>query len=368
MFVGLMSGTSMDGVDFVLAEFRRRRCRIIKAGTSRYPAALARRLVRTVTAPDSVSLKDLGQLDVAIARAFARAVQQSLPRGIDVTSIRAVGSHGQTVFHQPSGRDRFSMQLGDPATIAEITGIPVVADFRQADMALGGQGAPLAPAFHQWIFSRPGRSRAVVNIGGIANITVLPDKSAPSGFDTGPGNTLLDAWHEKHRDRPFDRQGRWAAGGRVIGALLADMGRDPYFRKRPPKSTGREYFNLDWLNTYMKTLGKKPKPVDVQATLAQLTAQQIARAVSKAQASEVALCGGGVHNDDLVSRIRALLGSVPVVDTGAWGVNPDWVEAAAFAWLARARIRREPGNIPETTGARAAALLGGLYLPSNHLM
>jgi anhydro-N-acetylmuramic acid kinase len=283
---------------------------------------------------------------------------------VERDAVRAIGHHGQTIFHEPTGKEPFTMQIGDPNVVAANTGICTVADFRRLDMALGGQGAPLVPAFHAWCFGVPEESRAVVNIGGIANITALQPNHAATGFDTGPGNTLLDLWVRRHRGENFDRNGAWAASGKVSEALLADLLKEPYFSVPPPKSTGRELFNMPWLDARLSR-HSAAAPADVQATLAELTAATIVTGVERAlrECRRLIVCGGGAHNADLMARLRRLSG-IGVDTTAAFGIAPDWVEGAAFAWLARARLRNEPGNVPSVTGARRLATLGGVYLSS----
>ena len=275
----------------------------------------------------------------------------------------AIGSHGQTLRHEPYSEAPFTLQIGNPGIIAAGTGITTVADFRSADIALGGQGAPLAPAFHEWLLREPGALRAVVNIGGIANVTILPPgDGATTGFDTGPGNTLLDAWCREHRGQSFDESGAWAADGNVDQALLERLLGDPYFSAAPPKSTGFEYFNLGWLDA--AGVDNIP-PVDVQATLAALTARTIGDAIRDAASDrcEVFVCGGGVHNDELMRLLAEELPGCRVQSTGAAGLDPDWVEAVAFAWLAKRRLASETGSLASVTGANRDSILGVIHEP-----
>ena len=362
LFIGLMSGTSMDGIDAVLVDFADTSCTLRHAHSAAYPADLAARLQAIGSDPNTATLDELGALDVRVAHAFANAVQELLTSaGANPADITAVGSHGQTVLHRPDGDTPFSLQLGEPGTLAARTGLTVVADFRNADIALGGQGAPLVPAFHRWAFGQQGEYRAVVNVGGIANVTLLDPHGATTGFDTGPGNVLLDQWCREHRQKTYDTDGEWAAGGTVQPALLRQLSDDPYFARAAPKSTGSDYFNLNWLLEQLRMFGHMPDPADVQATLCELTAVTIAAAVPDSYA--VAICGGGAANRDLMQRLGRLLQPRNVVPTSAWGVDPEWVEAVAFAWLARQRLRGEPSNVPSVTGARAAISLGGVFLP-----
>ncbi|MFQ5634522.1 MAG: anhydro-N-acetylmuramic acid kinase [Gammaproteobacteria bacterium] len=362
LFIGLMSGTSMDGIDAALVEFPGASCNVIGTSSHPYPDDLTDRLRRVVSAPEAVDLHEIGALHTRVAHAFADAASALLSAtGAPASRIAAIGSHGQTVLHRPDGDQPFSLQLGDAAALAARLGIPVVADVRAADIALGGQGAPLTPAFHRWAFADPGQLRAVVNIGGIANVTRLDPRGDTAGYDTGPGNVLLDQWCRRHCEAAFDADGDWAAGGTVDDALLSCLRGDAYFARMPPKSTGTDYFNLAWLESHLARLARAPAPRDVQATLSELTARTIASELDDAQAT--AVCGGGAFNADLMRRLAKLLHPRRVTPTSSWGIDPEWVEAVAFAWLARQRLRGEPTNIPSVTGARAAVSLGGIFLP-----
>jgi anhydro-N-acetylmuramic acid kinase len=365
LYIGLMSGTSMDGIDAALVQIDDQSCTIRATASPAYPDALRRRLEQMIARPDEAGLTDFGALHIGVARAFATAVADLLKSsGASPADITAVGSHGQTVFHHPEAKAPFSIQLGDPGTLAALSGITVVADFRTADMALGGQGAPLAPAFHRWAFGTPGTDRAVVNIGGIANITILHADGSTTGFDTGPGNGLMDLWCNRHRSKPFDERGQWAASGSVDKNLLKQMRDDPYFQLPAPKSTGREYFNANWLDDQLGWYPSSPAAEDVQATLGELTASEIAASVASVPTcTDVAVCGGGAHNEDLMQRLRNELPACAVETTDRWGVDPSWVEAAAFAWLARQRLLGKPSNLPDVTGASSRVSLGGVFLP-----
>jgi len=364
-YIGLMSGTSMDGIDAALVEFNGTTCSIAQTHSGPWPDNLLQRLQQIAMRPDQVTLNAIGSLHHEVGREFANTALALLGAAdLPPLSITAIGSHGQTIRHAPDDRAPFSMQLGDPGTIAVETGIPVVADFRNADLALGGQGAPLVPAFHRWVFGCENEDRAVVNIGGIANITILHASGRTTGFDTGPGNTLLNRWIATHRDQPYDRAGTWAAGGCVNGKLLGALVDDDYFSRPPPKSTGPEYFNLPWLQRSLDNLPEPPTPQDVQSTLSELTALQIANAVSALPAlRQVAVCGGGAANRDLMSRLRRMLPNCRIRTTADWGIGPQWVESAAFAWLARQRLHGLASNLPSVTGAAASISLGGIYLP-----
>ncbi len=363
LFVGLMSGTSMDAIDAVLVEFDDANCSLRASHSAPYDPSLGRRLRALASAPDTATLDDLGSLDVRVARAFAEATTALMNKaGIGPREIMAIGSHGQTVLHRPDATHPFSLQLGDPGTLAATTGLTVVADFRNADIAVGGQGAPLVPAFHRWAFGDPTECRAVVNIGGIANVTRLGQRGETTGYDTGPGNVLLDQWCREHRGTEQDTDGTWAASGNVRADLLARLLDDAYFARPPPKSTGTDYFNLDWLRRRLgQRLSATVDPADLQATLSELTAISIAEGVGDAHT--IAVCGGGVLNRDLMDRLERLLRPRQVGPTSDLGIDPEWVEAIAFAWLARQRLRGEASNVPAVTGASAAISLGGIYLP-----
>lgn len=365
LYLGLMSGTSMDGVDAVLCEFRDGRFRGSAAThTRRYGAALRADLLRLQRDKPALTLDELARLDHAVARHFARAATACLAEaGIAASKVRALGSHGQTVFHDPRGA-RSSIQLGDPSVIAALTGITTVADFRRADVAAGGQGAPLAPAFHHAVFASADEPRCVLNLGGIANITILPgvDPATVRGFDTGPGNGLLDEWILERRHRPYDAGGRWGAGGALEPRLLRALLADPWFRRGPPKSTGRDYFNLAWARRRFKTLAWLP-PQAVQRTFAELTARSVAEAIRRHAPGtrRVLVCGGGGANALVMTRLAELLAPAAVESSSAHGLDPQQVEGAAFAWLAMRTMQGLPGNLPAVTGAKRAVVLGGIY-------
>ena len=308
----------------------------------------------------------MGELDMALGELFAAAANAVIKKsGLAPKDIRAIGSHGQTIRHRPRAAHPFTLQIGNPSVIAERTGITTVADFRARDIAAGGQGAPLVPAFHRHVFHSPQRHRVIVNIGGIANITCLPaDAAQPvTGFDTGPGNTLLDQWIRHRQGRSHDDNGQWAAAGRASNELLEQLLADPYFAAPPPKSTGREHFNLEWLQGHLKRLAAPPADADVQATLMQLTAGTIAGAIRRflPETQEAYVCGGGAHNRALMAALTGNLSGIKVATTEALGLPPDWVEAAAFAWLAHQALQGQPGNVPSVTGAKRAVILGGIY-------
>lgn len=364
LYVGLMSGTSMDGVDAALCEFEGRKFLRVRALHSvPYESALRGELLRLQREMRPLTLERYAQLDHAVAETFASAASGLLKRArVFARSITAAGSHGQTVFHDPDGV-KSSLQLGDPSCIAARTGLTVVADFRRADVAHGGQGAPLVPAFHHSIMASARQKRCVVNIGGIANITLLPGGVATKvrGFDVGPGNGLMDEWSDSQRGEAMDAGGQWASSGQVLPDFLDAMLADPYFAAAPPKSTGRGYFNLEWAHRRYPQLGQVP-PADVQRTLCELTARTIAEAVARHApgTKKVFACGGGALNDFLLARLRAL-SPAPVETTEELGLAPLAVEAAAFAWLAMRTLKGLPGNLPAVTGARSPAVLGGIY-------
>jgi len=367
LYVGLLSGTSMDGIDAGLFEIGETTCTTKATLTQEYPGALRTELLHASRNPGSCDVDTIGRLDNWVGECFMQAAEALIARNnVDKSLIRAVGSHGQTIRHQPRSDRPFTLQIGDPNVIAAGTGLTTVADFRRRDMALGGEGAPLATAFHKWFLANPEESRIALNMGGIANITVLPaGEGTVFGFDTGPGNTLLDAWIQSRKNSRFDGNGLWGDSGRVSAELLAALLDDPYFRSSPPKSTGFEYFNLAWLQKGIAEVSKLESiwDEDVQATLTALTATTIADAVRKyAPATRrVLACGGGVHNAGLMRRLKEQLPSVAVESTAGYGIAPEWVEAATFAWLAKRCLDGQPGNLPDVTGATRPTVLGGVY-------
>lgn len=366
LYVGLMSGTSMDGIDAVLADVAERSCRVVAALHHDYPAPLLASLQSAVADPSAVTLPEYGALDVQVGRAFAHAAAALLKDAhVARDRVRAIGSHGQTLLHAPSGPAPFTLQIGDPNVIAEHLGIDVVADFRRRDIAAGGEGAPLVPAFHAAMFASPGEGSAVVNLGGIGNVTLLEPDGGVRGFDTGPGNGLMDAWMRKHRNEPFDRDGAWAAQGRVADVLLAKLLEEPFLARKPPKSTGRELFNLAWLEARVAAHGAGLSPECVQATLAELTARSVTDGIIGSHGlgavKRVVLCGGGVHNRHVVERLRTLLHPATVMSSADLGLDPLHVEAAAFAWLAARALAGAAGNLPSVTGARERVVLGAIY-------
>ena len=366
LFLGLISGTSADGIDAALCRFgdegEHARCELVAARTCRWDGALRERLVQLGQGGECTSLDEFGALDVQVGRAFADAALALLDEAsIAPEAVSAIGSHGQTVRHRPQAVFPFTLQIGDGNVIAERTGITTVADFRRRDVAAGGHGAPLLPALHAALLASPGESRAVLNLGGIANLTLLPRQGDVRGFDTGPANALMDAWCELHTGAAFDAGGAFAAQGQVDDALLASLRAEPWFALLPPKSTGREQFHLAWLESRLDGIARRAQ--DVQATLLELTAASVADALLATQpdTTRVLACGGGVHNPRLLARIAARLPGASVESTSVHGVDPDFVEAMGFAWLARQTLAGRSGNLPAVTGARGSRVLGAIF-------
>lgn len=364
LYVGLMSGTSLDGVDGVVVDFSGPRMVVQAHASTGFDAALRTELLAlNASGPDELHRAALA--GSALSRAYAGVVETLLQQtGHSTNAIRAIGAHGQTVRHRPREFDGtgYTLQLGNPSMLAELTGIAVAADFRSRDVAAGGQGAPLVPAFHQGVFGRAGETVLVLNIGGISNLSVLGADGSVLGFDCGPGNALMDHWCQLQTGRPYDAGGQWAAGGQVLPGLLAALLDEPFLHKAPPKSTGRDLFNPPWL---AQRLASSPDaaPQDVQATLTELTA--IACSTSAARYSRdcklLAVCGGGALNTHLMDRLRAHCPGIEVVDSDRLGLPALQVEAAAFAWLACQLVRGQPGNVPAVTGAAGLRVLGALY-------
>jgi anhydro-N-acetylmuramic acid kinase len=363
LFVGLMSGTSMDGIDAALVEFSDSTMTILQTLDHAYPTDLRDDLLAAIRLPVQQDISNVDNLNRRCGECFRDAALALLrAANVKASDVKAIGSHGQTLRHQPNAVPAFTLQIGDPQIIAAGTGITTIADFRSADIAAGGQGAPLTPIFHEWLFRKPGTHRAVLNIGGIANLTLLTDGLDTIGFDTGPGNTLMDAWIREHRGVAFDRDGEWAGSGTTDEALLQRLLSDAYFAAKPPKSTGFEQFNLHWMQQADLSA---TAATDVQATLCALTATTISDALQRfaADVTEVLVCGGGVHNLTLMAQLQKQLPGIQVASTATAGLNPDWVEAVAFAWLALRRLQGLPGNLPGVTGARAPVALGVIHQP-----
>ncbi|MDF2940263.1 MAG: anmK [Gammaproteobacteria bacterium] len=366
LFIGIMSGTSLDGIDCILVNFEGQKLKPLASLHMDYPKAVRDRLL-AICQNFSVNLKDLGCLHTELGELYSKAVLALLSNTkVPAKKISAIGNHGQTIYHFPEGKFPFTMQIGNAAVIAARTGIPVVADFRSMDMALSGQGAPLVPAFHEAVFSKKNKNIAVVNIGGMSNVTLLPAgrSSAVLGYDTGPGNVLMDLWIQTHKRQAFDKNGLWARSGKVNSDLLKALLAESFFKQKPPKSTGRELFNLAWLEKKLSKFGKL-KAEDVQATLLELTAQSITQGIglSKFKADDIFICGGGALNQSLVKRLAELNPQALVDSTMKLGIDPAWVEAMAFAWLAKQSISGKAGNLPSVTGAKKATRLGAIYWP-----
>ena len=369
LFIGLMSGTSLDGVDGVLADWSENQPRVLAHAHQAFPAQWRSELLALNTAgPNELHRAALAANEVS--RSYAAVVARLLQdANVPAAEVSALGAHGQTVRHQPLAYDGtgYTLQLINGALLAELTGIGTVCDLRSRDVAAGGQGAPLVPAFHAGMFGQPGKAVAVLNIGGIANLTLLPADGSVSGFDCGPGNALMDGWCERHTGQAYDAGGAWAASGQVHHGLLQHLLGEPFFTKAPPKSTGRDLLHLTWVDRVLRDVtqdsSESLSPPDVQATLTELTAACAATALQQhaPRTATLLVCGGGAFNQHLMDRLRAQLPEVEVVSTAAVGVPPDQVEALAFAWLARAFVLREPGNLPTVTGARGLRVLGAWY-------
>jgi len=366
LYVGLMSGTSADGIDAALVRFDDdtpgSHCELVLGRTYPWDPALRQTLIAWGQGAPEASIDELGRLDAATGEAFAEAALRLLDEaGVSTSAVRALGSHGQTIRHRPQAVPAFTWQIGDGNVIAERSGITTVADFRRRDVAAGGQGAPLMPAFHNAALRNAQEDRAVLNLGGIGNLTLLPRLGDVRGFDTGPANALLDAWCQRHTGHAFDRCGAFAVSGRVDAALLARLRDEPWFALPPPKSTGREQFHLAWLEARLEA--STAAPADVQATLLALTAITVAEALQAVQpaTARVLVCGGGVHNAALMAELRARIPEAVVESTAMHGLDPDHVEAMGFAWLARETLAGRPGNLPSVTGARGWRVLGTVF-------
>ena len=370
LYIGLMSGTSLDGVDVVLVDFSDQQVSLLASLTYDIPSSLKQDLVNTLNPEWRGSLGNIGLLNQQLGKLFADASNALIEKEkLDRKSIRAIGSHGQTLWHQPYGDFPFSIQLGDTSLIAEKTKITTVADFRSRDIAAGGQGAPLVPAFHQAFLSQQDKNRVILNIGGISNITVLPSSTSGitiSGYDTGPGNGLIDAWVSANTKNTYDKNGDWGKSGTIIPDILNKLLGDDFFSKPSPKSTGKELFNLKWIETIIGKRLTSEKPKDIQATLTELTAKSIADSVNKHNHEnnhfdELYICGGGVHNSFLTERIRHYLPDTMIASTADIGIDPDWMEAIAFAWLAKQTMEGNTSNLPEVTGSKGRRILGAIY-------
>lgn len=364
LYIGLMSGTSADAIDAVLVDLRSTPQLI--AQHSLPLSGKIRDQIHSLSLPGDNEIDRMGALDGDLGKLFAQTSLELLAKAdIDATQITGIGSHGQTIRHRPPGSNTgtFTLQIGDPNLIAELTGITTVADFRRRDMAAGGQGAPLVPAFHRAIFHTQDKDRVIVNIGGMANITWMPAQGLTLGFDTGPGNVLMDIWIAEHKGERYDQDGLWATSGQTSKALLVELLATPYFKLNAPKSTGRESFNRAWLNGHLHKQASTIAPADVQATLLELTAITIADSINGLSRSskDVFVCGGGANNTALMQKLKGLLPNDSLASTAALGVDPQWIEAMAFAWLAQQTINHRAGNLREVTGAKREVILGGVY-------
>ncbi len=362
-YLGLMSGTSADAVDLALVDFANDNIKLAATHSFSLPTQI-REQIHGLSSPSLNEIDRMGELDSELGEIFAESINQLTQKtGILSQQILAIGSHGQTIRHRPPGtlKHPFTLQIGDPNVIAERTGITTVGDFRRRDMAAGGHGAPLVPAFHRAIFQSKDVDRVVVNIGGMANITWLPKSGQTVGFDTGPGNVLMDSWILKTLGKAYDANGDWAASGKIDVDLLKALLGDPFFAQKPPKSTGRELFNLAWIEAH--TASKNLAAEDVQATLLAVTAESIAQEICRLSDApcEVFVCGGGAYNRKLMRELGRRLPQAIVTSTEALGIAPEWIEAMAFAWLARQTMNHRPGNLSAVTGAQREVILGGVY-------
>ncbi|MEX0962969.1 MAG: anhydro-N-acetylmuramic acid kinase [Pseudohongiellaceae bacterium] len=361
-YIGLISGTSVDGVDCALVQFDGNNPKLIATHSETIEPTLRQHILQLCSG-ENIDLILYGKTDVAIGQLFAKAVTTLLANeNIERSAVCAIGSHGQTVFHYPEGATRFSLQIGDPNSIAQHSGITTVADFRRRDMAAGGEGAPLAPLLHRNCFQSSSTDRVVLNVGGIANITVLNKDGTCLAFDTGPANVLMDYWIGKHQQKNYDKNGDWAASGNLVQPLLKLLLDEPYFSKPAPKSTGRELFNGPWLEQKLNKLGQEVAIADVQATLLRFTVDSVVAEIRKtANPTEVYVCGGGAHNNAFMAALQARLRDCNVASTAKLGIDPDWVEAIAFAWMAKQTIQGRSIDTAPFTGARQASVLGGIY-------
>lgn len=367
LYIGLMSGTSMDAVDCVLIDLSEP-INVIDFINVDIPATLKLDILDLCQEQGDNQIKKLGETDVELGKLFASTVISILEKNqIGSTQIQAIGSHGQTIRHQPPAQNSnaYTIQIADPNTIAALTGITTVADFRRKDMALSGQGAPLLPVFHQHIFKTTETDRVILNIGGIANITLLRNGDAQTiGFDTGPGNILLDSWIQKNLNQPYDKDGEWGGTGESNSELLSFMLEDSYFSSPSPKSTGREYFNLFWIEQILTDYTKEVSPQDVQATLLELTAISIAQAIKGLIATgEIIVCGGGTKNTSLIQSLNTQLKSFKISSSDDYGIDSDALEAIAFAWFAHKTIHRKALDLTTITGSSKPHVMGGIYYP-----
>jgi anhydro-N-acetylmuramic acid kinase len=363
LYIGVMSGSSLDGIDVALTDLSDQKCSVISTHFQAYSDALKNDLL-ALHFPSENELEQSALMANQLACQYADSINALLKKNnLEANQITAIGCHGQTIRHQPQyqGHLGYSIQLGNHALLAELTDITVIGDFRTRDIAAGGQGAPLVPAFHQAVFSNPNKNRAIINIGGIANISYLNKHGKIIGFDSGPGNILLDYWIKHSLNQSYDKDGLWASTGQVNHQLLTQWLAEPYFELTPPKSTGRDLFNATWLNQHVA--GADYPSEDIARTLVELTSQSIYKAIQQhcPEIDEVYICGGGAHNQLLMTSLKNQLGQVSLSTTNALGVDVDWVEAAAFSWLAQQTMQNTPSNLPAATGAAGARILGAIY-------
>jgi len=367
LYIGLMSGTSLDGIDAALVSFKTEQPSVLETICLPLPANLKDE-IKSLINPTTNEVNRLMSLDVQLAKSFSETVKQLLDKAeTKKEDIIAIGSHGQTIRHLPTSEYPSTLQITDPNIIAEVTGITTVADFRRRDMAAGGQGAPLVPAFHEKIFRHKKKNRVILNLGGIANITILPaDKDIPvTGFDTGPANTLINHWVQQHKNKSYDENGEWASNGQINEDFLNALLSDEYFTLPPPKSTGTEYFNASWLSNHLSVFPFLSAE-DVQTSLTAFTARSICDAIKQhatkiASIDEVIVCGGGVHNDYLLQQLGQVLINIEINSSAKYNLDPDYIEATAFAWLAKQTIEHKTSNLPEVTGAKRKVILGAIY-------
>ena len=365
-YIGLMSGTILDGVDVVLAEINLpEKFTLLAAKTYPIPASLKKSLLSLSQLQQANELDLYAQLDVRMGQLFAQCCQSIMfENHISAEHVHAIGSHGQTLRHYPNDKYPTTLQIGDPNIIAQETQVTTIADFRRRDIAAGGQGAPLVPPFHQAFFSDQKKNRVILNIGGIANITFLAaGQTEVIGYDTGPGNGLMDNWCSAHFNCAYDTAGELSSGGQINTELLAQMLDDPYFSQAYPKSTGREYFSMQWIDAHLQKSGHKNVAVDILATLLELSCLSIVREINKLRphVDEVLVCGGGAKNNRLMQRLAELLAGKNVQTTASFGLQPDWVEASAFAWLAQQTLKGLTANLPAVTGAEKQVILGAIW-------
>ena len=364
LYAGLMSGTSMDGIDAVLVEFNEAQLKLIASHSQPIPASLKTKLSLLSLNSESATIDMLGEADAELGDLFAEAINELLSNaGVQANQVRGIGSHGQTIRHRPDLPSRFTMQIGDANKISYKTGITTVADFRRKDMAANGEGAPLAPAFHRQVFHSDNENRAVLNIGGISNLSYLPKDNTQAcfGFDCGPGNILMDAWIQQHQQQAFDKNGEWAASVSADKNFVSKLMNDPFIQQQPPKSTGKEHYNLDWLEQQENL--KQLSAAQVQASLCQFTCDSITDAVKNymPELNRLIVCGGGAHNAHLMSLLSSSLPEIKIESSEIHGIHPDWVEAIAFAWLASKTLNKKSGNLPAVTGADKPVILGAIY-------